>query len=206
MLQITRLCHCIIRWEKYKNSRPIQRCYNCQAFGHSTFCGKTPKCLKCELPHATKDCTKPNGTPPKCTKCGGPHPANFTGCPQYLLQLRQQQNPHRTQPPSQILKQNPTSFKYRQNHSPDIKTSAHPSSPQPSWAQIASRNPQPKIIEPPNSVADTIKSLLALFDYQKLYVQLRTLITQLQESQDPITKLVAVVETIINCFSTTKHP
>ena len=208
MLQIASLCHCIIRWEKYKNSRPIQQCYNCQAFGHSsTFCGKTPKCVKCELTHATRDCTKPIGTPPKCTNCEGPHPANFTGCPRYLLQLQhQQQNPQRPQPPSQIPKQTPTSFKYRQNHSLDIKASAHPSSPQPSWAQIASRNPQPKIIQPPNSVADTIKSLLELFDYQKLYVQLRTLITQLQESQDSITKLVAVVETIINCFFTTKHP
>jgi len=116
---------------KYKNSRPIQQCYNCQAFGHSsTFCGKTPKCVKCELTHATRDCTKPIGTPPKCTNCEGPHPANFTGCPRYLLQLQhQQQNPQRPQPPSQIPKQTPTSFKYRQNHSPDIKTSAHPPSP-----------------------------------------------------------------------------
>jgi hypothetical protein len=26
VLQISKLCHCIIRWEKYKNSRPVQQC------------------------------------------------------------------------------------------------------------------------------------------------------------------------------------
>lgn len=62
-------------------------------------------------------------------------------------------------------------------------------------------NPQPL-----SSVADTIKSPLALFDYQKLYVHLRSLITQLQESEDPITKLVAIIDTVIACLSTSNHP
>jgi hypothetical protein len=29
LLQISKLCHCIIRWEKYKYSRPVEQCYNC---------------------------------------------------------------------------------------------------------------------------------------------------------------------------------
>jgi hypothetical protein len=46
VLQISKLCHCIIRWEKYKNLRPVQQCYNCQAFGHSSnFCSKSFKCV-----------------------------------------------------------------------------------------------------------------------------------------------------------------
>jgi hypothetical protein len=46
VLQISKLCHCIIRWEKFKNSRPDRQYYNCQASGHSSnFCGKPSKCL-----------------------------------------------------------------------------------------------------------------------------------------------------------------
>ena len=83
--RIQKLCHCIISWERFKNSRPIQECFNCQAFGHSSkFCGKPARCVKCDKPHSTKECTKPPGTPPKCTNCSGDHPANFTGCPKSL--------------------------------------------------------------------------------------------------------------------------
>ena len=65
VLQTTKLCHCIIRWEKYKNSRPVRQCYNCQAFGHSSnFCGKISRCVKCDQQHATKDCKKKNPQDP----------------------------------------------------------------------------------------------------------------------------------------------
>ena len=42
VLQLHKLCHCIIRWEKYKSSRPIRQCFNCQAFGHSSTYGVKP--------------------------------------------------------------------------------------------------------------------------------------------------------------------
>jgi hypothetical protein len=59
VLQISKLCHCIIRWEKYKNSRPVQQCYNCQAFRHSSnFCGKSSKCVRCDQPHQLKTARK----------------------------------------------------------------------------------------------------------------------------------------------------
>ena len=59
ILQITKICYCLITWDKYKPIRPLNQCYNCQAFGHSSyFCGKPPRCVKCDLPHATKDCRK----------------------------------------------------------------------------------------------------------------------------------------------------
>jgi len=128
VLQISKLCHCIIRWDKFKNLRPVRQCYNCQAFGHSSnFCGKPSKCVKCDQQHATKDCTKPTGSPPKCTNCGGPHPAYFSGCPQYLQQIQYlQQNTRRPQRPMQSAKPTPTPFKYQQTQFPalDICTSA----------------------------------------------------------------------------------
>lgn len=40
VLQLHKLCHCIIRWENYKNSQPVRQCFNCQSFRHfSNFCG-----------------------------------------------------------------------------------------------------------------------------------------------------------------------
>jgi len=66
VLQIRKLCHCNVRWEKFKNSRPMRQCFNCQAFGHSSkYCGKPSRCVKCDQPHATKDCPKLATTPPK---------------------------------------------------------------------------------------------------------------------------------------------
>ena len=89
VLHIHKLCQCIVKWEKFKNSRPVRQCFNCQSFGHSSnFCGKPSKCVKCDQSHASKDCTKPASTPPKCTNCGGDHPANFSGCPRYQQQLQ----------------------------------------------------------------------------------------------------------------------
>ena len=36
VLQLHKLCHCIIWWEKFKNSRPVRQCFNWQSFGHSS--------------------------------------------------------------------------------------------------------------------------------------------------------------------------
>ena len=64
VLELHKLCHCIVKWEKYKNSRPIRQCFNCQSFGHSsTFCGRPPKCVKCDQQNAPKDCPKPASSP-----------------------------------------------------------------------------------------------------------------------------------------------
>jgi hypothetical protein len=106
----------------------------------------------------------------------------------------------------QSTKPAPTPFNYQQTQFPFLKTSTPPLSQQSTWAQMTSRSAQPTTTQPPSLVADTIKSLLALFDYQKLYVKLRSLLIQLQEANDPITKLVAVIDTIVTCFSTSNHP
>jgi len=75
VLQLHKLCHCIIRWEKFKNSRPVRQCFNCQSFGHSSnFSSRPPKCVKRDQHHASKNCTKPASSPPKCVNCGDNHP------------------------------------------------------------------------------------------------------------------------------------
>jgi hypothetical protein len=66
VLQLHKLCHCIIRWENYKNSQPVRQCFNCQSFRHfSNFCGWPSKCVKCDQQHESKDCMKPATSPPK---------------------------------------------------------------------------------------------------------------------------------------------
>ena len=55
----TKLCHCIVQWERYKAKRPIQQCFNYQQFGHSSaYCGRPAKCVKSNKPHTTQDCQK----------------------------------------------------------------------------------------------------------------------------------------------------
>jgi hypothetical protein len=45
---------------------------------------------------------------------------------------------------------------------------------------------------------------MAMFNLQKLSTQMRLLATKLQEMDDPITKLVAVIDAVVDCFSTSK--
>ena len=138
VLQIRKLCHCIVKWEKFKNSRPVRQCFNCQSFGHSSnFCGKPPKCVKCDQPHATKDCTKPVGTPPKCINCSGDHPANFSGCPRYQQQLHHNQRTT-THPLHQRRATTPSSppFRYHQSNFPVLQTPHPPPRPHQTWAHI----------------------------------------------------------------------
>jgi len=45
---------------------------------------------------------------------------------------------------------------------------------------------------------------MAMFNLQKLSTQMRLLATKLQETDDPITKLVAVIDAVVDCFSTSK--
>ena len=117
VLQIHKLCHCIVKWEKLKNSQPVRQCFNCQSFGHLlNYCGKPPRCVKCDQSHATKDWTKPVSTPPKCVNCGGEHPANFSGCPRYQQQLHfnfQTTNQHQQQ--TRKPKPNSPTFQYQQS-------------------------------------------------------------------------------------------
>jgi len=122
VLQLRKLCHCIIRWEKFKSSRPVRQFFNCQYFGHSSnFCGR--QCVKCDQQHASKDCTKSASSPPKCVNCGGDHPANFTGCPQYLQQLSHtQQINHQQQSQACSTKTINPPFQYQQSQFPALKT------------------------------------------------------------------------------------
>jgi len=119
VLQIKKVCHCIVQWEKCKSTKRVFHCCNCQSFGHSSiFCGKPPtphpRCVKCDQPHANRECQKPNGKPPKCVNCGGAHPANFTDCLSY--QQQHQQLSFLRQCQLRVTKPTTHAFQFQQAH------------------------------------------------------------------------------------------
>jgi hypothetical protein len=193
VLQLHKLCHCIIRWEKYHNSRPIRQGSNCQSFGHfSNFCGRPPKCVKCDKQHASKDCIKPTSVPPKCTNCGGEHPANYNGCPQYLRQLHhilQKNNQQHRKLPN--IETNSPQFQYQQAQFPILRTPP----PQPStkhqqtWAQTATRISTDSTQEPISSTFESLRNIIYMFNLQHLCSQMLE---------------VMVIDTVVECFSTHK--
>jgi len=178
--------------------------FQLQSFGHSSnFCGKPSKCVKCNQLHATKDCMKPVCTPPKCANCGGDHPANFSGCPRYQQQLHHNQRTA-TQQLHQMRVPKPTSppFRYQQSNFPVLQTPHPPPRPPHTWAHITARLSYAPNQQPFSSALDSMKSILTMFDLSKLCVQLRSLALHLQETNDPIAKLVAVIDAVIGCLST----
>lgn len=68
------------------NARGIPgQCHRCQLYGHAAAnCSAPPRCVKCLVPHHTKECTRTRDAPtlPGCVLCGQyGHPANYRGCP-----------------------------------------------------------------------------------------------------------------------------
>ena len=152
----------------------------------------------------SKDCTKPASSPPKCVNCGGDHPANLTGCPQYLQLNYTQRNNYPQQRQAHSMKTSNQPFQYQQSQFSALKTHQPSSSHQQTWAQAASRTSTISTQQPISSVFKSIRAIMAMFNLQKLSTQMRLLATKLQETDDPVTKLVAVIDAVVDCFSTSK--
>ncbi|GBP55074.1 Nucleic-acid-binding protein from transposon X-element [Eumeta japonica] len=66
----------------HKRGGPGQ-CHRCQLYGHAAAnCHAEPRCVKCLVPHWTKECplTRESGDKPSCVNCGQHHTANYRGC------------------------------------------------------------------------------------------------------------------------------
>ena len=143
--------------------------------------------------------------PPKCVNCGGEHPANNTRCPQYLRQLhhtpqinnQQQRKPY-------TIKSNSPQFQYQQSQFPSLKTTQPSTSQQQSWAQAATRTSANSTQHPISSVFESLRTIMNMFTLQHLCTQMHLLAIKLQETNDPIAKLVTVIDTVVDCFSTHK--
>jgi len=95
-------------------------------------------------------------------------------------------------------------FQYQQSQFSALKTHQPSSSHQQTWAQAASRTSTISTQQPISSVFKSIRAIMAMFNLQKLSTQMRLLATKLQETDDPVTKLVAVIDAVVDCFSTSK--
>jgi hypothetical protein len=102
------------------------------------------------------------------------------------------------------VKSHQHSFVYNRNQFPSLKT--HPPPQKPTWAQVTAQHNTPNTTTSPTSITDSIKSILSLFDFPKLVTQLRTLTTQLQQTSDPISKLVVIIDTFVSCLAPTGSP
>lgn len=109
----------IIRCQSYIKRNNIAQCRRCQDFGHgTTYCHKTPRCVKCGKDHLTNTCKKTRDSPATCANCQGPHPANFRGCLsylEYLSTLEQRRNSkgrlnHNSSNPTRNIPQKPNTF------------------------------------------------------------------------------------------------
>ncbi|GBP67609.1 Nucleic-acid-binding protein from transposon X-element [Eumeta japonica] len=74
----------VIRVEAPRNRGGPGQCHRCQRYGHAAAnCHADPRCVKCLVPHWTKECprTRDSGEKPECVNCGLQHTANYRGCP-----------------------------------------------------------------------------------------------------------------------------
>ena len=194
--KITNVCHCIVQWDKYKNPRPIQQCFKCQQFGHSSaYCGRPTRCVKCDKSHSTQDCQKPATAPPKCVNCGGEHPANHTGCPVYIKQLESRNR--RLPRPSTRSNHQPLT----QSQFPPLRQPTEAKRQAPTWAQVTSKQSSPQDTQTLPSIIDSLKSILSTLNLQRVCVALRTLANQLQAAQNPMDKTLIIVDTIMGFFT-----
>ena len=82
IVKIRYICYCVCTWERFRKSKKVTQCYNCQGFGHvAKNCYKKPKCVKCAKDHKTQDCLIKNRSEnPICANCGGNHAASSKDC------------------------------------------------------------------------------------------------------------------------------
>ncbi|GBP93001.1 Nucleic-acid-binding protein from transposon X-element [Eumeta japonica] len=94
----------------FKKGGPGQ-CHRCQKYGHAAAnCHADPRCVKCLVPHWTKECplTRESQEKPSCVNCGQQHTANYRGCPK-APKFMPRGRPNYKRPPSP----------------PDLETSRH---------------------------------------------------------------------------------
>lgn len=91
--KINRLCHHVIKWEKFKSNETIQ-CKRCQRLGHTASnCNLRYRCVKCSEPHMPGKChITPDNISDRsklyCANCNSHgHPASYRGCP-VILELK----------------------------------------------------------------------------------------------------------------------
>jgi len=186
VLQIKKLCHCITRWENYKNTKPARQYFNCIFFGHSFNYYCKPQNASSAINYMRSGNAKNPMRASKCVNCGGAHPANFPDCPSF-----QQLNSWHQQQPRLPKTTTPASH-FKQAYFPALKPSTSPPWRHKIWAQAASQPTTPTDPQSLSKGLETVKSISTMFDIQKQRHNLCSLVLQLQKTSDVLSKIMVV--------------
>lgn len=206
---IDSICNVKVKWEKYKNSRKVTQCHNCQDFGHGTlFCQNVPRCVKCDKNHLTKQCDKNPAAPPKCVNCGGEHTANYSKCEKYLKHLEKVNSKRHSRTKQHNTKKGNQAFSLANEKFPPLRVRTNhiqPPSTQTStlrtteteWGQ--SRHREEKGTENLNSfqrLIEEIDKLNSLIDIGKMLRLVKTLNNKLSNCNDKVMQIQIILDVI----------
>lgn len=113
----------VFRCEQQRPRPDIQRCYNCQALGHSHHsCKSQTKCPKCGGAHEYKKCQPENQY--ACPNCGGNHAAWSALCPAVKKHL-QEKKEKETQKMLKAPENQPVTQKLMHTYSTAVQEKIH---------------------------------------------------------------------------------
>ncbi|GBP40858.1 Nucleic-acid-binding protein from transposon X-element [Eumeta japonica] len=140
----------------HKKGGPGQ-CHRCQLYGHAAAnCYADPRCVKCLVPHCTKNCprTRESGEKSECVNCGQLHTANYKGCPKApkFSPSKRRENSRPSRAP-QGLVQNDVNFPELRAKSSHKAPSAFRPAPAPAMNPWGRTHPPGAVQEPPREPA-----------------------------------------------------
>lgn len=148
----------------------IPQCTRCQLYGHTkNFCRRPYACVKCSGDHPTINCPKPKSTPAKCFLCGLAYTANYKGCQHYQNLIQNRYTENRSPLPAQNRPPPP----------PPVYQNPNYQTPNQSYAQVATEQPQ-------SSASDRMQQTLDAINHN------------LTKQQDMMSSMMAMLSTVIN--------
>lgn len=199
ILNIKKVCFCVVSWERYKSKNGITQCFKCQQFDHiAKNCFKKTKCLKCAGTHLIKDCDQTDENI-KCVNCNEKHLANSKNCTAYIRHYNNKQSKNVS---SAIIhhKNKSGSFKTRQEDFPKLRTRhGDPEVAQPTqtpWPNTGSNKESGQS----NSFSDIISLIKSLFnniDIQKIICTIKNIACKIAQAPDNISKIGILMEAVI---------
>lgn len=202
-----RVCYCVVKWEKYKNSKGVTQCYKCQSFGHvARNCFRTVKCAKCAQAHNTTECASADDMVIKCANCDGPHAANSRECPKYTEQLESKSRRQSTRvlPPQRAASRFFAGAPSQQDF-PSLRVPA--SQGQHGATRTSPRTPRSQSgrapVEDPISFSNILRGTKALFSndcVNNLIEKVKLALVKFKTASDGIAKVGVIVEFVLSCL------
>ena len=199
--KIHELCYCTVTWEKHRNYNKIIQCYNCQSFGHVALnCFRKSKCKNCAGEHKSKDCADTTEDKIKCSNCGEKHTANSRLCEIYKRASGAQKR-------STLSKGERTSIPINNNSSAEYqnqtKTRTHNNklySNVVKDSNVSENNTEYKENISIASVFSEIRSLINMFDVNKIMRVVGNTINKLKNCSDNFSKMSCIIEGVVEFF------